>query len=172
MKKSIFIFILIFIGFITQNRAQSTFPNCMQLEEGKESPDADLKSIEWLAGHWKGEAFGGITEELWAPPLGGSMMGSFKLVNDGQVTFYELMTIVEENESLVMRLKHFDGQLKGWEEKDETHDFKLVKVTTNKVFFEGFTVERLSQDEIIIYVVIEDGGKKEEMKFPYKRVLE
>lgn len=134
------------------------------------SPKAKLEVIEWAAGHWRGEAFGGIVEEIWSPPLGGSMMGSFKLVNHGKVSFYELETIVEEDETLVLRLKHFDAQLNGWEEKNETIDFKLVKVTPNKVYFDGFTFERLSSDEINLYVVIHNNsGKESEVKFTYKR---
>lgn len=170
MKKSIFIFSFLFIAFSSTLMAQSEFPNCMFLKEGKTSPASKLDAVEWLAGHWQGEAFGGVTEELWAPPLGNSMMGSFKLMVDEQVSFYEIMTISEEEGSLILRLKHFHGDLKGWEEKDETHDFKLVKVTLNKVFFEGFTLEKISKDEINIYVVIEDAGKQQEMKFPYQRV--
>ena len=170
MKKSIFILSFLLIGFTATLMAQSNFVNTLFLEEGKTSPTADLTAVEWLAGHWKGEAFGGITEELWTPPLGNSMMGSFKLMVDEQVSFYEIMVISEEAGSLVLRLKHFHGDLKGWEEKDETHDFKLVKVTPLKVFFEGFTLEKISKDEINIYVVIEDAGKEQEMKFPYQRV--
>ena len=44
-----------------------------------------LENISWIAGHWKGEAFGGITEEIWSEPSGGSMMASFKLVVDDNV---------------------------------------------------------------------------------------
>jgi len=50
--------------------------------EGNESPAATLKDVAWIAGHWQGEALGGITEEVWTAPLGKSMMGSFKLVVD------------------------------------------------------------------------------------------
>lgn len=170
MKKSIFVLSFLIIAFSSAIMAQSEFPNCKFLEEGETSPKSDLKAVEWLAGHWQGEAFGGITEELWTPPLGNSMMGSFKLLVDEQVSFYEIMVISEEEESLILRLKHFHGDLKGWEEKDETHDFKLVNVSPNKVFFEGFTLEKINENVINIYVVIEDAGKQEEMKFPYQRV--
>lgn len=170
MKKSLIILAALFLSFNSISIAQNSFKNTLFLKEGEQSPQADLSVIEWLAGHWQGEAFGGITEELWAPPLAGSMMGSFKLILDGQVSFYEIMTIVEENNNLILRLKHFHQDLKGWEEKDETHDFKLVKVSPDKVYFEGFTFEKIHHNEINIYVVIEDGENKEEVKFPYNRV--
>lgn len=150
--------------------AQNSFPNSKFLEEGQESPPAKLSDLEWLAGHWQGEAFGGITEELWSPPLGGSMMGSFKLVANNQVSFYELMSITEENNSLLMRIKHFDWELKGWEEKDETIDFKLVEATSDHFFFDGLSIQKISKDEIKIFVVIEHEGQKSEVEFPYKRI--
>jgi len=94
------------------------------------------------------------------------------LMENEQVQFYELCTITEEKGSLILRLKHFHSDLKGWEEKDETVDFKLVKVTPGKVFFDGFTFERISDNEINIYVVIEDGGEQQEVKFNYRKVGE
>jgi hypothetical protein len=139
--------------------------------DGAESPKATLNDVAWIAGHWKGEAFGGITEEIWTPPLGNSMMGAFKLLENGTVSFYEIETISEENGTLILRLKHFHSNLKGWEEKDETIDFPLVKIEKDKVYFEGMTFERISANEMNIYVVIgEDETTGDEYKFNYKLV--
>lgn len=98
------------------------------------------------------------------------MMGAFKLVVENQVQFYEIETISEVNDSLIFRLKHFNKDLTGWEEKDATVDFKLVKVTDNKVYFNGLTIERISEKEINIYVAIEHEGKTTEEKFNYNKV--
>lgn len=134
------------------------------------SPKATLEVVKWIEGHWRGEAFGGITEEIWSPPLGGSMMCAFKLVVNGKVRFYELCAISEENESIILRLKHFHPDLKGWEKQEETRDFRLVKVTENAVYFDGFTFKRKTKDEIVLYVVIKNEGKVEEVEFNYKRL--
>lgn len=150
--------------------AQDAFPNTRRMDSVMTSPTATLQDIAWIQGHWKGEAFGGIVEEVWTPPLGGSMMCAFKLVVDEEVRFYEIVTISEEENSLMLRLKHFHKDLKGWEEKDETVDFPLVKVTPEKMFFDGFTFERISDNEMNIYVIIGDEGKEQEAKFNYKRV--
>ena len=77
--------IALLLGLNSLVIAQNKYPNTLFLEEGEKSPVSELNAIEWLAGYWQGEAFGGITEELWTPPLGGSMMGSFKLVVDGEI---------------------------------------------------------------------------------------
>lgn len=113
-----------------------------------------LKNITWIAGNWKGEAFGGIAEENWSMPSGDSMMATFKLVADGKVQFYEIETISEVNNTLLLRLKHFNNDLKGWEEKDDTVDFPLIRVTPERVIFEGMTFEKVDENTMNIYVDI------------------
>ena len=147
-----------------------TAQNTLKFPEHGSSPKAALNDVAWIAGHWKGEAFGGITEEIWSPTLGDSMMFVFKLVNDGKVSFYETGHIKQVGKTLILQLKHFHGDLKGWEEKDETVDFKLVKIEADKIYFDQFTFERISGNEINLYVVIEgkDGATKE-VKFNYTK---
>ena len=128
-----------------------------------------LENIAWIAGNWKGEAFGGQTEENWSEPSAGSMMATFKLINDGKVTFYEIEIIREIENSLVLQLKHFSNNLKGWETKDETVDFPLVEITKNKVVFEGMTFEKISENEMNVYVDIKENEKVETVKFNYKK---
>lgn len=129
-----------------------------------------LENIAWLSGTWYGEAFGGQTEEIWSTPSGGSMMASFKLINDGKVTFYEIEVIREIENTLILQLKHFGPDLKGWETKDETVDFPLKEITKTKVVFEGMTFEKVSDNEMDIYVDIKnDDGNVEVVKFNYKK---
>lgn len=135
----------------------------------KQSPKATLDQVAWIAGSWRGEAFGGQIEEVWAPPFGDSMMGSFKLVTDGKVQFYELCQIKAENGTLILRLKHFDGDLNGWEERDESEEFALVKLEKDKAYFNQFTFELVSKDQLNMYVVISDDGTTEEVEFKYFR---
>lgn len=144
--------------------------NTISYEEGMVSPDANIIDIEWLAGHWKGEAFGGIAEEIWSPPTDGTMMFSFRLIDKGAVSFYEFGHIIEMDGTLLLQLKHFDGNLGGWEQKDETVDFILVKVEENKFYFDDFTIERISDTEINMYVeVSEEEGTSNEITFNYHR---
>lgn len=151
---------------------QENFENTLKYTETQVSQNAKLKDVAWIAGHWKGEAMSGQIEEVWTPPLGGSMMGSFKLVVDGKVVFYEIETITEENETLIMRLKHFNNDLKGWEEKDETEEFKLVKITEDAAYFDQLTFKKRGDDGLDIYVVIGSKSGQNEMLFQYQRVTE
>ncbi|NER18952.1 DUF6265 family protein [Spongiivirga citrea] len=164
MKKTLCITLLFLIG-ISCN-AQKT----LQLKEGEVSPKATLNEVSWITGHWRCEVFGGIAEEIWSPPLGNSMMFSFKLVNDNAISFYEIGHIQQKGETLILQLKHFHGDLKGWEVKDKTVDFKLVKMDENSVYFEGLTFEKVDENAINVYVMVSnEDGKAEEVAFEYKR---
>ena len=159
-----FLFVFLFLSLSIKAQNTTTLP------ENTKSPNATLSDISWMQGNWSGEAFGGITEEIWGPPSGGSMMFSFKLVADGKVSFYELGHIRELNKTLVYELKHFNADLKGWEEKDDVQSFKLVKVEANRVYFEGFTFEKVSNNEINIYAQIgNEDGSAQEVTFNFKK---
>lgn len=129
-----------------------------------------LEHIAWIAGTWHGEALGGQVEEIWSIPSSGSMMATFKLIVEGQVVFYEIEIIRELTDTLILQLKHFRSNLKGWEEKDETVDFPLKSLTANKVEFEGMLIERISPTEMHVSVeVTNDAGQAETLKFEYFR---
>lgn len=149
--------------------AQENFENTKFLAADAPPANASITDAAWIAGYWKGEAFGGIIEELWAPPVGNSMLGSFKLTVNGETSFYEFQSISEENNSLVLRLKHFHANLDGWEEKNEKLEWKLVEVTPNKIYFSGFTFEKVDENHLNIYVVFNENGERSEMKFSYER---
>lgn len=97
------------------------------------------------------------------------MMCAFKLVKDGKVSFYEVLALMEEAGSLIIRLKHFHGDLKGWEERDKTIDFPLVKLDGNRAYFDGMTFERVSGDIMNVFVMIGKPGEENEVLFNYKR---
>lgn len=142
--------------------------NTLKFDKSTIPVKAAIEDVSFIAGNWQGEAFGGITEEVWTNPLGNSMMGSFKLVVNNNVEFYELCTISEENETLIFRLKHFHHNLKGWEEKEEVIEAPLVKIDGNRAYFNDFTFERINKFTLNIYVVFkENDTPEEEMKFIY-----
>ncbi|WP_394973964.1 DUF6265 family protein [uncultured Croceitalea sp.] len=147
-----------------------TAQNTLQLEEEQKSPNANIELVAFMEGHWKGEAFGGITEEIWSPEAGGSMMFVFRHMIDNKVNFYEIGHIRELNSSLIFELKHFDNDLHGWEDKKEVQQFKFIKAEGNRVYFDGFTFENVSQNEINIYGLIgNDDSTKSEIVFNYKK---
>jgi hypothetical protein len=166
---SLFFGLILALSYNTYAQSQIT-ENILTLDSLSTSPKAKISDVSWISGTWKGTAFGGITEEIWSEPLGDSMMASFKLVANGTVQFYEIEIIREIKESLVLQLKHFHGDLKGWETKDETIDFPLVKISENTIYFDGMTFDKISENEMNVYVLMsEKDGSKNELKFNYKK---
>lgn len=145
-------------------------PNIKRLASGSERPAARASDLDWLAGQWRGEGLGGQSDESWLPAVGGTLIGSFRLVEDGEPVFYEFMAITEDAGSLTFRVKHFNPDMTGWEEKDETMDFLLVELGENEAYFDGLTLRRTgSKLEIFLSMKGKDGTVREEA-FVFERV--
>jgi len=81
-------------------------------EENFESPPASLDQLDWLVGQWVGDGIRGAPAmESWLAPSGGTMVGTFvqeTREGDGSsaIMFTEHMYLMQENGTLVLRLKH------------------------------------------------------------------
>lgn len=111
-----------------------------------------IDDLSWMAGRWVGEAFGGTCEEVWSPPFGPSMTGSFTLVIDDKTGFYELMTLTIDDGKPALRLKHFNADLTGWEEKEKVISFPFVKLDEHHLQFDGLTYQLIDPDSLVITV--------------------
>jgi hypothetical protein len=151
---------------------QGSTPNTIRLKEGAPRAAGKVADLAWLAGRWTGEGLGGHVEEAWSEPDSGSMVGYFRLVKDGKPVFYELMTLLEAEGSVEMRLKHVNPDMTGWEEKNGYVTFKLVKHDQTGAYFSGLTFKRVGDDQIDSYLALRnrtDNTVREE-KFTYRRV--
>ena len=144
--------------------------NTFQLSEGEAPPDANLEDVAWLSGAWTGSAFGSEFEAFWSPPSAGSMVGTFKLMKDGEVNFYEILTITKDEGRLNMKVKHFSADFTAGEEKAEFTNFKLVGLEEKAVHFSGLSLRQIDGNTMHGYIVMrmKDGSLREE-KLTYKR---
>ena len=155
--------------------AESPTPNTIRLKADAPRPAASIETMAWLAGGtWRGDGFGGITEESWSTPAAGAMIGTFRSLKPAgtghAVAFYQLLTFIEQNGSLVLRLKHFNADLTGWEEKDGFVTFRLARVTPDAVYFDGLTFRRESRDRMTVFLALRDrSGALSEEAFHYSR---
>lgn len=144
--------------------------NTLKLADGHTGEKASIADASWLAGSWRGTGLGGISEETWSQPDAGIMVGTYRLLKDGKPVFYEMLWLMEVEGTLILRLKHFSPDLVGWEEKDKSVDFTFVKKDAKRMYFSGLTFERVSKDDLNIYLALRqrDGTLKEEV-FRMKR---
>jgi hypothetical protein len=161
---------LVWVNLLTLS-LYGQFDNTMQLEPGTSSPAASLSTMSWIQGAWIGKGLGGACEEVWSSPRGGSMLGTFRLMQENKLVFSEFMEIVEAGGSLLLRLKHFGSDFVGWEEKDKHVEFKLVKVTEDACYFDGLTYKKTGQHSMEVYVMVGSEDAPEEAKFSYTRML-
>lgn len=135
-----------------------------------EPPDTNIIQLHWLAGHWVDSSEGNLSEETWVAPSGDCMVGMWRLVVNGKARVYELLTITQEEDSVVMRLRHFDRAGVGWEDKEHPLLLRLTEMGTNMALFQGPGTEgflRLTyraSDSETLTVILEKGPSEKEAK--------
>jgi hypothetical protein len=142
-------------------------------EAGAQRPVASVAELAWLIGRWEGPGIAGASsQEAWSAPLGGVMAGTFVQADSkGGVMFSEVMQIAPDGDSLIVRLKHFNADLTGWEEKDKSVNFRLIAREGNSWYFNGLTYRRVGRDRLLVAVRMRgDDGKASELVFRFRRV--
>ncbi len=153
MKLSVTLFLLLF-SFLATGQVKNT-DHTFKLSDPNIRPKASLEEVSWLTGNWTGTAFDQQFEEVWNPPSAGSMVGMFKLFDlEKGVSFYELMLIVEQEESLSLLVKHFSSEFISWETKEDFVNFKLVTIKENEIHFSGLSFYRINDDTIHAYLAL------------------
>ncbi len=112
----------------------------------------NIKNYQWLVGHWIGDGFGGVSEEVWAPAANGVMMGMYRNILDGKVKFYEFIILSESG----MSLKHFNSDLVGWEDKEEMVNFQLLDYDENNLIFDALKIIKIDDDNIQMELNLSD----------------
>lgn len=149
--------------------AEPRTDHTFQLEAGEERPAATIEDAGWLVGSWAGTAFGGRFEEVWNPPSAGTMVGFFKLLGDDGVAFYELLLLSVEDNTLSLKVKHFNPDFTAWEEKADYVNFRLVKKEDDALHFGGLSFYKRDEDTIDGYIVMKNGDEVTEHHLEYKR---
>jgi hypothetical protein len=143
---------------------------------GQSSPEAPkptaakakLDDLTFLSGHNRGEMEGGIIDEHWSEVGGDSMIGMFRYIKGGKVQMYEFLAIEQTASGPVLRLKHFNPGLVGWEEKAQVYSYPLISWTPNReALFErpdkGSKISYRSTSKDTLQCTLERTGKKTEV---------
>lgn len=139
-----YVLILICISLIC--KAQNSDP----FNSIKADRTVSVSDFSWLSGFWAGNGMGGYNEEFWSAPANNTMVGLYRHIKNGEIVFYELLTIIEHKGNIVLRLRHFNTDLTGWEEKDQYQEFDLLNSGNNEIEFDGLLYRRTGQDSLFI----------------------
>lgn len=135
-----------------------------------------LGDLSFITGLWRAEFGGGLGEEHWSTAAGDSMVGTFRFVKDDSAHFYEFMLIEETPKGLVLRLKHFNPELIGWEDKAQVHNYPLIEFHKGLAVFEKvdkksrLTFHRTAKDSLLVTLEQTHDGKQESEEFRFKLV--
>ena len=97
------------------------------------------------------------------------MIGFFKLMDGDDVVFYELLLLVEEQDSLSLKVKHFNADFTAWEDKPDYVTFRFVKSDDDAIHFSGISFYRIDDDTMHAYLVMRSGDEVREEKLVYRR---
>ena len=98
--------------------------------------DAAFLAGDWSASRSNDRGGKEFTQEVWTAPAGNNMMGMFRWVNaTGSPIVFEILTIVEEQGSLVLRLRHQTARGVAWEDKENPAWFTLASKTATRLEF-------------------------------------
>ena len=135
-------------------------------------PPTTLAQMDWLVGQWAGTGIGGAPAmESWLPPSGDTMVGTFvQETDDSGIRFTEHMYLMEEEGTLVLRLKHFNADLTGWEEKDGMLTFRLIAVEDCAAYFRSLTLRCDGEDGLLVAVRMKSAAEEvSELVFRFRR---
>ncbi len=142
-------------------------------EPGFAAPPATIADATWLVGQWSGQGIGGAeAHESWLAPSGTTMVGSFvQELADGSIMFTEHMYLMEQDGSLVVKLKHFNADLTGWEDKDGMVTFRLLAVEPCALYFSALTYRCDGEGRIVVAVRMKsDKPEPQELLFRFQRI--
>lgn len=136
---------------------------------------ASINDLAFMSGTWTLKHEWGDMEEFWGPPMGNSLISSYRCVKDGKVVFYEFVVIEQIDNVPVMKLRHFNPGSIGWEDKNSPLEYPLVSLLKNKAVFEAKDKSLRLIYQLVngnLEVILEEKNKNNEMEkmvFAYKR---
>lgn len=141
-------------------------------EPGFTAPPAIVNQFWWLEGLWQGEGIDGApATESWLPPAGNTMVGTFvQQAPEGGILFTEHMYLVEDGDSVALKLKHFNADLTGWEDKAGMVTFPLLSLDVCAAYFNGLTIRCDGNDKLVVAVRMKsDQPEPKELLFRFNR---
>ncbi len=141
-----------------------------RLAPGQVSPPATLAEMAWLIGRWGGALDDHAQESMVLAPNGRQQPGFARAWRaDGTTIFYEINALMEVDGSLEFRVKHFGGDLVGWEPRDDYARHRLVAVEDGTWFFDGITFVNRGPDVHDVHVLLTTGDRAGEVVTVHQR---
>lgn len=142
------------------------------------SADGGLEAFAWLTGSWEGEGPGGTSAGIhFMPAEGGVMPAVFHLWKGERSIVLEAMTLVREEDRVVMYVRHFDPSLVPME-KERAIELVLVDRRGDAWLFENAiagqnprrsTLTRTPDGFASVSELVRPDGSMDEIRSSYRR---
>lgn len=136
------------------------------------APSDPISQMGWIAGTWRGDMGGETFWTHYTPPEGGIILSVSKTLGpDGNATFFEFERWMMKNGAAVMTpypggQQSVDFTLEGWDPKVK----KAVFANPRHDFPKSLAYELVSEDNLVIVLKGEEGGRAAELRFDLKRM--
>ena len=117
-----------------------------------------IEDLSWMSGQWIFQDEKSYLEEIWTTIYLKTMLGSFRWYKNDKEYIYEILQLKEFQDSVELRIRHFDDHFNAWEEKDTPQTFKLVEYTNQKAVFSkdfqrssGYLVYSINEEEKLVF---------------------
>jgi hypothetical protein len=171
------------LALVLSVAAAALLPFAPALTSAQTSTTTSLSEVSWLTGHWVGKtAKGEHIEEMWMADQGGMMIGSFRWQRPNGRWLFEFMQLLDTPAAIspfTLRIKHFNRDFRGMEDKDASTSLMVKERTPTRIVFEMTEATRVVQvgyerkgaDALLAWFDEQEPGKSPvHIEFPYTKV--
>ncbi|MGC2420478.1 MAG: DUF6265 family protein [Candidatus Acidiferrales bacterium] len=139
---------------------------------------ATLADFAWLDGKWRGDWGPRLAEQVWTAPRAGAIEGLFRVAEGNKTLVVELVSLVEQPDTIELHLRHFTPSLEPWETSSPAV-LKLTALDAKKAVFDNAVngepkrviFRRLDADTYVAHSeIVPDKGEPEVIEIIYHRV--
>ncbi len=141
------------------------------------SVQTTLADFAWLEGKWRGDWGPRVAEQVWMAPRAGVMVGLFRVAEGDKTLVVELVSLVEQPDTIEFHLRHFTPSLAPWETSAPAV-LQLTAVDAKKAVFENpasgepkrVIFRRLDADTYVSHSeIVPEKGEPEVVEITYHR---
>jgi hypothetical protein len=133
--------------------------------------DDKLAAMDWLAGYWSGEMWGGVFHAHYSTPEGGLILSHSRLMKGSEETFYEFEVFGPADDEVVW-LQPFPGGKKAVGFRLKELDVEARRATfenPDKDYPTRIVYHRQAEDELVITLSDPHGGGEKVERFELRR---
>ena len=138
----------------------------------KPEDNLDLSNMKWVIGSWKSQSENEELEEYWYPHMGDAMVGWFRWKRGESIFLYEFMLFQQVEKKVILKIKHFDGKLEGWENKNAWVEYQAWSSNDDAVYLRAndpkhtpWMVYQLLNSKLVVTFYDLSGNQKDQFEF-------